>query len=357
MNSKLSIVLAALLAAAGCSRKLSPERAPEAQPAYTFPHSTHVDADVKCTACHAGIEKATKLEAGVRHIAIPAGASKQAPCSDCHDKDPQAKLAARTAPPRFTFSHADHLAKVSGDCRKCHRELTETGDTSPKRPPMETCTSCHHHQQEFAEARCMPCHKELRGYKPESAFKHEGDWLRAHGALARSTAESCAQCHDQTYCGECHAAATTAARPSVIYPERVERAFIHRGDYVSRHMIEAGANPASCRKCHGSPFCDSCHELQGLTKFSANLRDPHPAGWANDRASGHFHGDAARRDILNCAGCHDQGAAATCVGCHNVAANQFRGGNPNGPHPARFVRKHRGESKSSNGMCLACHPS
>ena len=125
MNSKLPIVLAVLLAAAGCSRKLSPERAPEAQPAYTFPHATHVDADVKCTACHAGIEKATKLEAGVRHIAIPAGASKQAPCSDCHDKDPQAKLAARTAPPRFTFSHADHLAKVNGDCRKCHRELTE----------------------------------------------------------------------------------------------------------------------------------------------------------------------------------------------------------------------------------------
>jgi len=357
MNSKLPIVLGVLLAAAGCSRKLAPERAPEAQPAYVFPHGTHADADVPCSACHAGIAEARKLEAGVRHVSPPAGASKRKRCSDCHDKDPKAKVPARTAPPRLTFSHADHLPKVGGDCKRCHTQLTEPGDTAPKRPPMATCTACHYHQQEFANARCMPCHVDLRGYKPESAFRHEGDWLRSHGALARPSAETCAQCHDQTYCAECHAAATTAARPSVIFPERVDRTFIHRGDYVSRHMIDAGASPASCRRCHGSPFCAACHELQGLSKFSATVRDPHPVGWATDRSSGHFHGDAARRDILACAGCHDQGAAATCVGCHRVGGTASASGNPNGPHPARFVRKHRDYNRTNNSMCLACHPS
>ena len=356
MNPKLPIVLGVLLAAAGCSRKLAPERAPEAQPAYSFPHSTHVDADVACQNCHAGIAKATKLEAGVRHVAIPANPSKQKACADCHDTDPKPKLPARTAAPRFAFSHADHLPKVQGDCRRCHRTLTEPGDASAKRPAMEVCTSCHHHQLEFQQARCMPCHVDLRGYKPETAFKHEGEWLRNHGALARPSAESCVQCHDQTYCAECHAPATTAGRPSMIFPERVERSYIHRGDYVSRHMIDAGANPASCRRCHGSPFCQSCHELQGLSKFAPSFRDPHPAGWANNRASGHFHGDAARRDISSCAGCHDQGASATCVGCHRVGGIASVG-NPNGPHPARFVRKHRGEDRTKNSICLACHPS
>ncbi len=351
MNSRLPIVLGLALVGAGCGRKLAPERAPERQPAYVFPHSTHVDADVACLNCHAEIPKATKLESGVRHVAIPESPSKQKACSDCHDTDPKITVPVRTAPPRFTFSHADHLPRVGGDCKRCHRQLTEVKDVASKRPPMEACTSCHQHQLEFAQARCTPCHLELRGYRPETAFKHQGDWLRSHGALARPSAETCAQCHDQTYCAECHAAATAPGRPSMIFPERVERTYIHRGDYVSRHMIDAGANPASCRRCHGSPFCQACHELQGLSKFSATTRDPHPIGWANDRASGHFHGDAARRDISACAGCHDQGAAATCKGCHQV------GGIGGNPHPARFLSKRRGEDRSKNSMCLACHPS
>ena len=116
-----------------------------------------------------------------------------------------------------------------------------------KTPPMDACTSCHYHQQEFADARCTPCHKDLRGYKPESAFRHEGNSIAAHGALARPSAETCVQCHDQTYCVACHSSATAPTRLENIFPERVERSFIHRGDYVSRHMIDEAANPASCR--------------------------------------------------------------------------------------------------------------
>ena len=130
---------------------------------------------------------------------------------------------------------------------------------------MASCTACHHHQQEFADARCKPCHTDLKGYKPETAFKHAGNWLAMHGALARPSAESCAQCHDQTYCASCHSPATTPARLETIFPERVEQSYIHRGDYVSRHMVDAAANPASCRSCHGSPFCDACHAANGFS--------------------------------------------------------------------------------------------
>jgi hypothetical protein len=356
MNARLPLFLLLALGVAACGRKLTREQPAAQDPAFSFPHETHVDADVACTACHP-MDQATKLEQGVRHVQLPANASKVEACQDCHDTDPELKPPARARPFRLSFSHADHLPRVNGDCKRCHPTQPEAGDAAAKVPPMETCTSCHNHQQEFVQAQCKPCHLDLRGYKPETAFKHGGDWLRTHGSLARPSGESCAACHDQTYCAECHSPQTAAARPSIIFPERVDRAFIHRGDYVSRHMIEAGANPASCRRCHGSAFCQACHEQQGLSRFAPDFRDPHPAGWAL-AAPGQRppHARAARRDISSCAGCHDQGAAANCVACHRVGgiASQGPGANPNGPHPPSFVKKHRGDDKN-DGVCAACH--
>jgi hypothetical protein len=352
MNARLPLLVVLALGVAACGRKVTREQPAAADPAYTFPHATHVDADVACTNCHP-MDKAAKLEDGVRHAQIPANPSKVEACQDCHDTDPELKPPARARPFRLSFSHAEHLPRVNGDCKRCHPTQTEAGDTQAKVPPMETCTACHNHQQDFVQAKCKPCHLDLRGYKPETAFKHEGDWLRSHGSLARPSGESCAACHDQTYCGECHSPQTAAARPSIIFPERVERAFIHRGDYVSRHMIEAGANPASCRRCHGSPFCQACHEQQGLSRFEPDFRDPHPAGWAIATGGQRPpHARAARRDISSCAGCHDQGAAANCVACHRVGG--IASGNPNGPHPSSFVKKHRDDDKN-DGVCAACH--
>ncbi len=358
---RLPILLALALGAGACGPKLAKEKPAAQDPAFAFPHSTHVDSDVACTHCHA-MEKATKLEAGVRHVAIPPRPSKQKACQDCHDTDPALKLPARARPFRLTFDHAAHLPRVKGDCKRCHAEPPEAGATEVKAPPMAACTACHNHQQDFAEARCAPCHTDLKGFKPQTAFAHEGDWLRTHGSLARGSAESCAACHDQTYCAECHSPQTAAGRPSIVFPERVDRSFIHRGDYVSRHMIEAGASPGSCSRCHGPAFCQSCHEEQGLSKFVEGFRHP-PShdrpNWATPATVGAMpgHGHAARRDISSCAGCHDQGAAATCVGCHQVGgiATDNNPGNLNGPHPSSFVSKHRGEDKTKNAMCMACH--
>ncbi|HET8541709.1 MAG TPA: cytochrome c3 family protein [Anaeromyxobacter sp.] len=362
MNPRLAMVLA--LAAAACGPKVSKEKPAAADPAYVFPHSTHVDADVDCKACHP-MDKATKLEAGVRHVKVPANVTKIQPCADCHDKDfPAFKPPARHAPFRLRFDHAAHLPRVKGDCKRCHTAPPEQGDKQAKAPPMGACTACHEHQQDFAEARCVPCHVDLKGYQPETAFKHEGEWLRAHGALARPSGESCAACHDQTYCAECHSPQTAAGRPSIVFPERVERAYIHRGDYVSRHMIDAGANPASCRRCHGSAFCESCHELQGLSKLSpatgetnANLRRPRSHDqddWATPGTPGALprHGPAARRDIASCAGCHDQGAQATCVGCHRVGSPVA---GTRSPHPKKFLSAHDRGDISKNEMCRVCH--
>ena len=358
MNARYLALLALAAGATACGPKLATEQPARQDPPYVFPHSTHVDSDVGCVNCHQ-MDKATRLEAKVRHVRIPEHPAKLKACQDCHDKDPKLSLPARTAPFRITFDHAAHLPRVNGDCKRCHTAPPEAGDKEAKGPAMAACTSCHNHQQDFVQSRCTPCHVDLKGYKPETAFAHQGDWLETHGSMVRTSAASCAACHDQTYCAQCHSPETAPGRPSIVFPERVDRSFIHRGDYVSRHMIEASANAASCAKCHGKAFCQSCHEEQGLSQFAVDYRRPQShqqAGWATS-AGGTLqkHAHAARRDISSCAGCHDQGAQATCVGCHRVGGPASNPANPNGPHPLSFVTKHRGENKANNAMCAACH--
>jgi hypothetical protein len=344
MNRTLPLLLAALVVA-GCSSKAKKvEKEQQAQrPEPEFPHSIHVDQGIECKDCHAGMDKATSLTQ--QHLPT------SEKCSECHEGYDAPKPG--PLPQRINFSHAKHLGQpaVAGKCDTCHKKLPEMGEPRWSMP-MDTCTSCHKHQADFNEGRCRPCHVDLKGYFPERAYSHQGDWIRLHGPLARPSAESCAQCHDQPYCAECHSATTAAARPSIIFPEEVERGFIHRGDYVSRHMVEAASDPASCQRCHGRKYCETCHEQQNLQGVLGAGRIPEShakIGWANDRASGNFHGDAARRNITSCAACHDQGADSLCVACHRV------GGPGGNPHPSSFSKRHDTGDIRDNAMCRNCH--
>ena len=356
MKTRIPVLLLAL-AAASCGYKPAKEASWGSLPPYAFPHSTHVDADVACTNCH-DMAAATKLDASVRHVRIPADVPKQKACGDCHDSQPKLQVPVRDRPYHVRINHAEHLPRVNGDCKRCHQKLTEVGDPKPATPPMAVCTSCHAHQKAFAEARCMPCHVDLKEYKPETAFKHEGNWLAIHGQLAHTSGETCAQCHDQTYCTGCHSPATAAAKLEKIFPERVDRAFIHRGDYVSRHMVDAGANPASCRTCHGTPFCDACHSANGFSPAAvgAKIRPvSHNSGWVNTVAGdGGRHRSEARRDINSCAACHDQsGPLNTCTGCHKVGGIADK--SSSGPHTKTFLNRFTLADAAKNTMCKQCH--
>jgi len=336
--SLLAVLLAGALAACSASavRKGAPENVP-----HVFPHAPHVDNDVACSNCHASIAKATRLDAIVRHVQLPARSSV---CADCHETMPKFAVPARYVPFGLTFDHAAHLPRVKADCKVCHRELPEKGHMDYPAPPMAACTGCHEHQKDFEEARCTPCHVDLKSYglKPVSAFAHRGDWLRAHGQLARPSAQSCAACHEQTYCANCHSAATVPARPEIRWPEQVESSFIHRGDYVSRHTVDVASNPQSCRRCHGSPFCQACHEAQNVAPgVSGTAINPHPSSWLASHAA------AARSNIVACAGCHDQGKAANCVLCH-------ASGGVN-PHPAGWSSRHGASEEHTRQVCIICH--
>jgi hypothetical protein len=350
----MTAVMAVLVTGCKNARPVSKPIA-ETPRATSFTHAKH-EGVAECTDCHGDTAKSTRL--GQAPLPGPAK------CEECHDAKaadvPGQAIRDLKAKPKgdyqLTFNHAAHLAQIKDKnaCAVCHKSLPEPGATRDWSPPMETCTSCHHHQKEVAEARCQPCHVSLRRFplKPIEAlagFSHDRNFVREHRDLAKNSAATCAQCHDQTYCATCHANATVPMRPEIRFPERVEANFIHRSDYVSRHMIEAAADPASCKKCHGSFFCESCHQEQGVARKSLNVdpRNPHPPGWTARTA----HGRAARQNIVSCSACHDQGAASVCVACHRS------GGIGGNPHPPGYTSQHKLTDINNNPMCRVCHTS
>jgi len=348
-----AVVAAGLFTGLACAtiKRLAPAAPPSS--GVLFSHATHVDQEVECLTCHAGVDKATK--SGKRHS--PAKAT----CEDCHEtkdqkqcikchRDPMKATGLARAPStaRLRFSHASHR-KRARDCVTCH--ATAAVATSLKkmpRPGHQDCLSCHAHKEQYRRALCKKCHVSLARYpiKAVSAFNHQGNFLREHRRWARANADACATCHRQSYCADCHSSRARVT-PSVKMAERGDRAFIHRGDWRSRHAMESRANPGQCVRCHSPKSCARCHRRNGITATATGKRSPHGAGWLSP-ASPNSHGREARRRITQCAACHDQGALSNCVRCHKSAT---RGGLGLRPHPPGWSRS----GKRTNKMCLYCH--
>ena len=314
-----------------------------------IPHGRHAQADVECATCHETIFDSTTVDDEgsfpKEKTCLGCHKKEKADCAFCHTQ-PARPLALKNHPRDLIMNHSAHMERVKEDCSVCHKQLPNPLRTENLSPPMDTCLSCHVHQAQYDAGNCQACHKDLSKYKfrPVGDFSHQGDWLKNHRLDARSSSASCATCHEQTFCSECHAR-TVATKIEFLLPERVDRQFIHRHDFVSRHMVEARADEAMCQRCHGLNFCQSCHTRNGLNPLSGNALDPHPAGFGD----GQLHGPAARQDIVSCAACHDQGAASNCVNCHKV------GGPAGNPHPPAWTVRHSHEEIGRNAMCQVCH--
>ena len=317
------------------------------------PHEVHRAAKVDCATCHDASWDSKQLGDPVlpkEKQCLTCHQEKKSDCAMCHtDVKARARAPNDTEAVTLRMSHAAHLERVKEDCNVCHKSLPNPLRSAASRPTMDACLGCHEHKKEYEAGRCAGCHLDLLRYgtKPLGTFSHAGDFVKEHMRPARSAPETCATCHDQTFCSDCHNS-TVGLRVETKLPERVDRDFIHRNDFVSRHAIEQRADPASCARCHGTSFCETCHTAQNLTARGTNPRSPHPPGFTI-RGSSEFHGQEARRDIAACASCHDQGAHSICVDCHKV------GGIGGDPHPADYERQHPRSETSRNGMCAACH--
>lgn len=315
-----------------------------------FPHAVHRD-EADCADCHAGIEASTSLDS--RFLpAKPACAEchdeveDAAACGTCHAEPAHAAGFAGARPARLRFSHASHMEPAKRQCLGCHRlaDAGTAGSTHGFTPlDHDRCEGCH--RADLDALRCTRCHTSLAAYSggPDLLYRHGDGYVNRHAREARSGTDTCAQCHDQTFCADCHGR-TAPRRLSLRFPERVDRGFIHRGDWVGAHPAEASNRRTQCLRCHGPAFCDSCHERYGVGgHVRPSLDRPHPEGWLRPAGAASPHGRAARRDIVRCAACHDQGPLSNCVECHRS------GGVP--PHPPGWDR----DGATSNPTCLICH--
>lgn len=343
------LFLGALALAAACSAATV-----EKPDTITFSHHVHAEQGLMddCSYCHSEISEDAEREIYAF--------MKMDGCADCHDIESEEECGTchtnvddpgsydRPGPTHLIFSHQLHEDR-SSDCADCHGDASLAADISPENrmlPAHEQCNMCH--QEDMDAGKCQLCHDRLDLYtrKPGAEiYSHADGFFERHGLKAASgEAEHCAICHDQSFCGDCHAR-TMTVRPSLRFPERVDRSFMHQGDWMTRHSIEARRGDTSCMKCHGTSYCSSCHEQNGVGG-ALGRKNPHPAGWLI-AGTADSHSRAARRRIHECASCHDQGPATNCIRCH-------RTGGVN-PHPPGWKSPVPKSEKTTHKMCRLCH--
>ena len=353
--SLLVLALAVFHGAGACQSGAVPPR---------FPHRLHLAGIacgapgqpecLSCASCHAVAETG----AGLRHPEAPPRKARALPnvgvCVRCHRDESQmgATLTRPIERPygQITIHHDRHLAldAIRGQCVPCHAGVVD--ERRPALPPMSQCFGCHEHQSQWERGECTPCHEpqDLARTLPVTFLRHDAAFLRQHGAVIAQNSQQaslCQSCHTQAQCQSCHDL-TQDLSVEARRPERLDSRQVHRGDFMVRHAIEARSEPARCLSCHALATCDSCHLARGVSGALPSGRNPHPPEWIGSYTqSSNFHGAAARRDILSCAGCHEAGPATNCIRCHKVGAY---GGNP---HPSGW----RSARDPSDRMCRYCH--
>lgn len=116
---------------------------------------------------------------------------------------------------------------------------------------------------ELGERRefCTKCH----GFKTEpidfERYNHTALFTENHRMVAYQDDRVCALCHEQSFCSDCHG--KVELKPSLKDQTRNFGRMQHRGDYLTRHRIDARMDPTSCFRCHGNPgtygTCQTCH--------------------------------------------------------------------------------------------------
>jgi hypothetical protein len=236
------------------------------------------------------------------------------------------------------------MPKVDEQCNICHKTAHHSiSSLDNNMPKKDSCLKCH--ERDYEKARCSRCHKDLKGYDLENIIsQHRGsDFMKMHSTYAIEPDSDCFRCHGLSFCSDCHSK-TTRLKPSIKYPQKVDRNFIHRGDFIAKHGIKARLQPEMCTKCHGVSFCTQCHKRSGLDPSEPSAKKWHSEGWLYD------HGIEARHDILSCASCHEMGTRTKCIKCHMV------GGIGGRPHPPGWERKFSHKDRRENPMCFLCHP-
>lgn len=120
------------------------------------------------------------------------------------------------------------------------------------------------HPEELGKGNpvCTECHEADDENLAYADFTHGADWGRAHRLRTTGNEQVCDMCHAQSFCNDCHVT-RSELKPSLRNQADTYRQMPHRGDYLSRHRIDARLDPTACFRCHGNPkaskTCAPCH--------------------------------------------------------------------------------------------------
>ena len=244
----------------------------------------HVDAEREEIAAFPAAPPQMQLPAAAVHYNVPAdhtdrewlavhgmGASRDT-CATCHTSDdcvtchvPPIPDAIRTLPARAAVvapgvqvvarapeSHGRMFFPQS------HATLAAAGDAS--------CATCHE------ESYCVSCHD-----APARGGYHPVDFLSRHTASAFGRDADCATCHStQAFCRECHVEVGIVPAGG----GRLGPGYHDDGPlWLIRHGQGARQNLESCASCHRQVDCTQCHGVLGAFKVN-----PHSAGFDAERA-------------------------------------------------------------------------
>jgi hypothetical protein len=139
-----------------------------------------------------------------------------------------------------------------------HTTLAAAGDAS--------CATCHE------ESFCVSCHD-----GPVGGGYHPPDFLSRHTASAFGRDAECTSCHStQVFCRECHVQVGLVPAGG----GRLGPGYHDDGPlWLLRHGQGARQNLESCASCHRQVDCTQCHGVLGAFKVS-----PHSASFDAERA-------------------------------------------------------------------------
>jgi len=166
---------------------------------------------------------------------------------------------------------------------------------------------------------CRDCHTGANEMNSHGGF-------REHRLLARNATNNCSDCHQQSFCVDCHNGGNIEADKQKSLSRSGEpMPTTHRSDFISIHPIKAKDDPQNCYRCHEPRFCSDCHS-RVPNKGSMRIKSHSAVGntqryfltRTSPAADIAAHAAEARRNLQSCQGCHPD--AVVCSQCHNLSA-------------------------------------
>ncbi len=197
--------------------------------------------------------------------------SLQNDCATCHDPLTRASnlrtsdIAGLPKPPwhdsaDFLFQHGAEASASGAVCSVCHAR--------------QSCTRCHLNASQVEPIQALgpdPRVAQLvhgrAGRWPKPPSHRDRDWVLSHGATARTSLSTCADCHAASSCATCHRGPRAGFLSQM--PRAVEGGPSgvrihasppgHGPDFATQHGATAASGAIECSACHTKVQCTACH--------------------------------------------------------------------------------------------------